>query len=223
MTVYHTPVLLKESIEGLNIKPDGVYVDLTYGGGGHSREILKHIKNGKLIAFDCDTEAEKNLIEDKRFTFVKQNYRFFKNYLHYFNCPAADGIIADLGVSSRHFDNPERGFSYRFNTSLDMRMDQNAALTAYNVVNEYPEMALVEIFYKYGELPNSKKISHAIITGRENKKIKTTYDLAGCLKEFYSSNTEYKFLSKVFQAIRIEVNNEIKYLVQMLQSYFHRI
>ncbi|MBN2520709.1 MAG: 16S rRNA (cytosine(1402)-N(4))-methyltransferase RsmH [Bacteroidales bacterium] len=213
---YHIPVLLKESIEGLNIKPDGVYIDLTFGGGGHSREILKHLDKGKIIAFDCDVEAEKNIINDQRFTFINQNFRFFKNYLRYYNYATVDGIIADLGVSSQHFDSPERGFSYRYNSTLDMRMDQSSSFSAFELVNGYNEEQLANIFYQYAEFPNAYKIAKAIINARETEKIRTTNELVASLKNFYSQKSEYKFLSRIFQAIRIEVNKEIEYLEQML-------
>lgn len=216
--VFHEPVLLEQCLEGLNIKPDGKYVDLTFGGGGHSRGILNSLKNGKIIGFDQDDDAKQNIINDKRFLFVKSNFRFFYNYLQYHKIGQVDGILADLGVSSHHLNAAERGFSFRFDTDLDMRMNQNANLSAQEVLNQYDKDALSYIFYRYGELKNARKISLSILNFREEKAIKTTQDFSQALKECVPKYKENKFWAKVYQAIRIEVNNEIKTLQDMLQQ-----
>ncbi len=213
---YHTPVLLKESINGLQIKPDGIYVDVTFGGGGHSREIIKHINKGKLIAFDQDDDALPNLIDDKRFVFINHNFRFLKNFLKYHKIDQVDGLLADLGVSSHHFDDPERGFSFRFDGELDMRMNQSAQTSAKNVVNEYEEGDLAKIFWEYGELKNSRKLAKAIVDQRRNKKIETIKEFTDVLMPYLPKHAEHKFLAKVFQALRIEVNREMKFLKDML-------
>ena len=213
---YHTPVLLKESINGLQIKPDGIYVDVTFGGGGHSREIIKHINKGKLVAFDQDNDALPNLIDDKRFVFVNHNFRFLKNFLKYHKIDKVDGLLADLGVSSHHFDDPERGFSFRFDGELDMRMNQTAKLSAKNVVNEYHEAHLAKILWEYGELKNSRRLAKAIIEQREHKSIETIKEFTDVLMPYLPKHAEHKFLAKVFQALRIEVNREIEFLKDML-------
>ncbi|MFC2151268.1 16S rRNA (cytosine(1402)-N(4))-methyltransferase RsmH [Bacteroidota bacterium] len=213
---YHTPVLLKESVEGLQIKPDGIYVDVTFGGGGHSREIIKHIKKGKLVGFDQDDDALSNLIDDKRFIFVNHNFRFLKNYLKYYEIGKVDGLLADLGVSSHHFDDEERGFSFRFDGKLDMRMNQSAKLSAKNVVNEYDEENLARLLWLYGELKNSRKLAKAIVEQRERKTIETINEFTDVLMPYLPKHTEYKFLAKVFQALRIEVNRELDFLKEML-------
>ena len=213
---YHTPVLLNESVEGLQIKPNGIYVDVTFGGGGHSCEIIKHIKTGKLVAFDQDDDALPNLIDDKRFIFVNHNFRFLKNFLKYHKIEKVDGLLADLGVSSHHFDDPERGFSFRFDGELDMRMNQSAKLSAKNVVNEYEEADLAKIFWEYGELKNSRKLTKAIIDQRGNKTIKTIKEFTDILMPYLPKHAEHKFLAKVFQALRIEVNREMEFLKEML-------
>lgn len=213
---YHTPVLLKESVDGLQIKPNGIYVDVTFGGGGHSREIIKHIKTGKLVAFDQDDDALPNLIEDKRFVFVNHNFRFLKNFLKYHRIEQVDGLLADLGVSSHHFDDPERGFSFRFEGDLDMRMNQNAKVSAKNVVNDYDEEELAKVLWEYGELKNSRKLAKVIANARTVKSLETIQDLTNCLMPFLPKHTEHKFLAKVFQALRIEVNREMEFLKEML-------
>ena len=213
---YHTPVLLKESINGLQIKPSGIYVDVTFGGGGHSREIIKHIDKGKLVAFDQDDDALPNLIDDKRFVFVNHNFRFLKNFLKYHKIDQVDGLLADLGVSSHHFDDPKRGFSFRFDGELDMRMNQSAKTSAKNVVNEYKEEHLAKIFWEYGELKNSRKLAKAIVDQRRNKKIETIKEFTDVLMPYLPKHAEHKFLAKVFQALRIEVNREMEFLKDML-------
>ena len=213
---YHTPVLLKESVNGLQIKPDGVYVDVTFGGGGHSREIIKNIINGKLVAFDQDDDVMPNLIDDERFIFVNHNFRFLKNFLKYYKIEKIDGLLADLGVSSHHFDDPERGFSFRFEGELDMRMNQSAKVSAKNVVNDYQEEELAKIFWEYGELKNSRKLAKAIIEQRGNRKLETIKDFTELLMPYLPKHAENKFLAKVFQALRIEVNREMDFLKEML-------
>ncbi len=215
---FHEPVLLKESIDGLNIKPGGIYLDLTYGGGGHSGLILKKLKDGKLIAFDQDDEAEKNVIKDKRFIFFKTNYRFFNNFLRYVNINKVDGILADLGVSSHHFDNRARGFSFRFESSLDMRMNSSQKLDAAQILNEYNEQELRRMFRENGELKNANLLVSKIIAYRNNKKIETTTDLREAIKDIIPKLKEHTFLAKVYQAVRIEVNDEISALKEMLQK-----
>ena len=213
---YHTPVLLKESVEGLKIKPNGIYVDVTFGGGGHSREILNQLKTGKLIAFDQDEDALKNLIDDKRFLFAHHNFRFLKNFLKYYKINQVDGIIADLGVSSHHFDQPERGFSFRFEGKLDMRMNQQAKVSAADILNNYEERELLRIFWEYGELQNARTLTKAIINGRSSKTLTDIKDLVDLIMPFLPKHAEHKFLAKVFQALRIEVNREMEYLQSML-------
>lgn len=217
--VYHTPVLLHESVEGLNIQPGGVYVDVTFGGGGHSREVLKRLdKNGRLIAFDQDKEAFANAPKDPRFTFVRGNFRFLKNFLRYHEVEKIDGLLADLGVSSHHFDESDRGFSFRFEGELDMRMNRDATLTAATVLNEYPEEMLADVFYKYGELRNSRRIASAVASFRQHQKIKNTADLLSILKPFTRRDREKKILAQAFQALRIEVNGEMEALTDMLEQ-----
>ncbi|MCK4663697.1 MAG: 16S rRNA (cytosine(1402)-N(4))-methyltransferase RsmH [Bacteroidales bacterium] len=214
--VYHIPVLLKESINGLNINPEGIYIDLTFGGGGHSREIIKHLSSGQLFAFDQDKDAEKNLIDDNRFHFIRHNFRFLQNFLRYYGYNKVDGIIADLGVSSHHFNNAERGFSFRFNEELDMRMNKDADFKASDLLNNYSEEKLLFLFRNYGELKNSKKIAKSIIEYRKNIKINTGNELKEAIQNHIPKNQENKYLAKVFQALRIEVNNEIEALKEML-------
>lgn len=218
MIGYHTPVLLNECIDGLNIHPDGIYVDLTFGSGGHSREILKKIKGGKLVAFDQDEQVKSNLINDDRFVFVQGNFRFFKNFLLYLGIKKVHGIIADLGVSSNHFDQADRGFSYRNNGPLDMRMNSLSKLTASQLVNTMTQENLSNLFYHFGELKNSRQIASLIVKNREVKPIVTTFDLCQSLLPATPKNGEYKFFAKVFQAIRIEVNNEMDALREMLNQ-----
>ena len=217
--VYHIPVLLKETVDGLNINPNGVYVDVTFGGGGHSREILSRLSSkGHLYSFDQDEDAEQNIINDKRFTFVRSNFRYIKNWMRYYGIDQVDGILADLGVSSHHFDAQERGFSFRFDAALDMRMNQKAQQTAASIVNEYPESQLADLFYLYGELKNARKIAAAILKGRNEKRIETTGDLMDTIKMFFERDREKKELAKVFQALRIEVNQEMQALKEMLTA-----
>ncbi len=217
MTVYHTPALLKQSIEGLCIKPNGTYVDVTFGGGGHSKEILKHLNNdGKLISFDQDLDALQNKIDDKRFIFVHSNFRYLKNFLKFHNIQQVDGILADLGVSFFHFDNADRGFSFRFDGDLDMRMNKNAELKASDILNTYDEEKLSDVFYLYGEMHNSRSIAKTIVRTREKEKIKSIFQFVDILKPFFGREKEKKDMARVFQALRIEVNNEMKVLKEML-------
>lgn len=214
---YHNPVLLKESVDGLNIKPDGIYVDVTFGGGGHSREILKRLnEKGRLFGFDQDEDAAKNKIEDERFTLIPQNFRHIKRYLRFYNIKKVDGILADLGVSSHQFDEAERGFSTRFDADLDMRMNQTGELSAYEVVNLYDEEKLANILFQYSELRNAKAIAKKIVAAREEKLIKTSFDLKEVLSEFVPKSVEHKIFAQIFQGIRIEVNQEIEVLKEFL-------
>jgi len=214
---YHNPVLLKESIDGLNIKPDGVYVDVTFGGGGHSREILNRLsENGKLFAFDQDEDAQRNIIDDDRFTLIPQNFRFIKRYLRFYGVKKVDGVLADLGVSSHQFDEAERGFSTRFDAELDMRMNQEGELSAYQVVNFYEEDKLADVLFQYGELRNARLIAKKIVETRSEKLIKTSFQLKEVLNEFVPKAVEHKILAQIFQAIRIEVNQEIEVLKEFL-------
>ena len=216
---YHIPVLLKESVDGLNIAPNGVYVDVTYGGGGHSKEILSRLgKNGKLLGFDQDNDSENNIVPDSRFTFVRSNFRYLTNFLRYHNIDQVDGILADLGVSSHHFDESERGFSFRFDGLLDMRMNKRAGITASDVVNSYEEERLANIFYLYGELKNSRKLASVITKERNTKNIKTIGEFLAIVKPLFGREREKKELAKVFQALRIEVNQEMEALKEMLQA-----
>lgn len=217
-TDYHIPVLLSESVSGLAVRPDGVYVDLTYGGGGHSREILKLIRNGKLISFDQDPAVNNRLISDKRFEFVGHNFRYFGNYLDYMELNQVDGILADLGVSSEHLDNPERGFSFRSDAPLDMRMSPGLKLTAADILHNTDEHELKQIFRDYGELDNPHRIARRIIETRESGTIDTTFSLADCLRPLFPYNRENKMLAQVFQALRIAVNQEIDSLGEMLRQ-----
>jgi 16S rRNA (cytosine1402-N4)-methyltransferase len=217
--MYHVPVLLSETIEGLNIKPDGVYVDCTFGGGGHSAAILAKLGNkGKLFGFDRDLEAAGNALKDNRFQFVRGNFKHITNFLRYYGVEKIDGILADLGVSSHHFDESKRGFSYRFDGNLDMRMNQQADLTAEKVLNEYAENQLADIFYQYGELRQARKIASAIVKQRQNRRIKTIFEFVEILKPFYKKNAENKELAPIFQALRIEVNGELDALKFLLKQ-----
>jgi 16S rRNA (cytosine1402-N4)-methyltransferase len=216
---YHVPVLLKESIDGLNIKPNGTYVDVTFGGGGHSREILSRLgSKGHLYSFDQDADAEKNIVNDERFTFVRSNFRYLKNWMRYYEVDHIDGLLADLGVSSHHFDDETRGFSFRFNAPLDMRMNKRAQLTAAEVVNNYTEEQLAGIFYLYGELKNARKIAAALAKARSVKPIETTQDLIDATARLMGREREKKDTAKLFQALRIEVNHEMEALIEMLNS-----
>ena len=216
---YHVPVLLQESIDGLDIKPDGVYVDVTFGGGGHSREILSRLgKNGHLYSFDQDEDAEKNKFNDERFTFVRSNFRYLKNWMRYYGVDHIDGLLADLGVSSHHFDDETRGFSFRFDAPLDMRMNKRAGTTAADIINHYNEEQLSDIFYIYGELKNARKIASAIAKARVEKAIETTGDLMTITEKLFQREREKKELAKLFQALRIEVNHEMDALKEMLNG-----
>lgn len=215
--MYHVPVLLEESIECLRIKPDGVYVDCTFGGGGHSRAILARLGNkGRLYGFDQDREAYRNTTDDERFTFVRGNFKYISNFLRYYDEDKVDGILADLGVSSHHFDEAERGFSYRFDGTLDMRMNREASFTAEELINGYDEQALADILYLYGELRNARRIANAIVCRRQTKAIKTIFELTEVLRPFCTKGKEYKELAPIFQAIRIEVNAELDSLKTLL-------
>lgn len=218
---YHVPVLLKESVDGLNIGSRGIFVDVTFGGGGHSREILSRLDvNGHLYSFDQDADAEKNAdgFDEERFTFVRSNFRFLKNFLKYHGVEQIDGLLADLGVSSHHFDDSERGFSFRFEGKLDMRMNQRAGKTAADVVNTYDEKQLADVLYLYGELKQSRKMASAIVKARQTKKVETIGDFLDIVKPFFSNEREKKELAKVFQALRIEVNHEMDALRDMLKG-----
>jgi 16S rRNA (cytosine1402-N4)-methyltransferase len=216
---YHTPALLKESIEGLNIRQGRIYVDATFGGGGHSRSILGKLgKNGRLYGFDQDADAERNIIDDKRFTFVRSNFRYISNFLRFHGELEIDGIIADLGISSHHIDDEERGFSFRFDGELDMRMNKQAEKTAAYVLNAYPEERLSYIFRSYGELKNADSIAFRIIRQRERQPLRRTSDLLEILKPFCGHEKEKKFLAKAFQALRIEVNDEMPALRKLLSQ-----
>lgn len=215
---YHQPVLVKECIEGLNIRPDGIYVDLTYGGGGHSQEIFKRLKTGRLIAFDQDAEAESNALVNDKFLFIRSNFRFIKNWLHFHGIKMIDGALADLGVSSWHLDQPERGFSFRFNSILDMRMNTDASLTAREILNTYSFEDLAEIFRKYGELGNAFKLSSSIVKYRGKCSFNTVDDLLSAIDDYLPVHNRQKFLAKIFQALRIEVNDEINALSEMLEQ-----
>jgi len=216
MTAYHTPVLLNEAVEALNIQSDGVYVDLTFGGGGHSKQILQKLSKGKLYAFDADTDVAQNVLNNEAFVFVNDNYRFFRNYLLYNGVKAVDGILADLGVSSHQFDSSERGFSYRWDSELDMRMDNSAEKTAKIVLNTFTFEELATMFRTFGEIPNAGKLAGLIVKSREQKAINTVGDLTEAIKPMLPRNAENKFLSVVFQALRIEVNSELEALKEML-------
>lgn len=217
--MYHIPALLKETIEGLNINSDGIYVDATFGGGGHSLSILEQLgKKGKLFGFDHDEDAAKNAPEDRQFTFVRSNFRFLKNFLRYHNIEKVDGILADLGVSFHHFDCRERGFSFRFDSLLDMRMNRRAKLTAAEVINSYSQENLANIFYSYGELQQAKLIAKVIVTERTKQQINTTTHLVETLKSIFPKGKEKKYITLVFQALRIEVNDELTALKSFLQQ-----
>jgi len=216
---YHNPVLLQASVDGLNIKPDGIYVDVTFGGGGHSKEILKRLgPNGKLFAFDQDEDALANTLQDERFTLINENFRFIKRFLRFYGVKSVDGILADLGVSSHQFDVPERGFSTRFDAGLDMRMSQKNDLNAYRVVNEYDETNLKRVFLDYGELKNAPVLTRTIIEAREQHPIKTTDDLKEVLARYLPERVKNKILAQIYQAIRIEVNQEMDVLKEFLEQ-----
>ena len=227
---YHVPVLLKESVDGLNIQSGGVYVDVTFGGGGHSSEILSRLdEQAHLYSFDQDADAEQNVmrsevgaerrfVDDSRFTFVRSNFRYLKNWMRYYGVESIDGLLADLGVSSHHFDDESRGFSFRFDAQLDMRMNKRAGKTAADIVNDYDEEALANLFYLYGEIKQSRRLAAAIVKARSQQRIVTTQDLLGILEPISKREREKKDLAKVFQALRIEVNHEMDALKEMLKS-----
>lgn len=227
---YHVPVLLKESVDGLNIQSGGVYVDVTFGGGGHSSEILSRLdEQAHLYSFDQDADAEQNVmrsevgaerrfVDDPRFTFVRSNFRYLKNWMRYYGVESIDGLLADLGVSSHHFDDESRGFSFRFDAQLDMRMNKRAGKTAADIVNDYDEEALANLFYLYGEIKQSRRLAAAVVKARSQQRITTTQDLLGILEPIFKREREKKDLAKVFQALRIEVNHEMDALKEMLKS-----
>ena len=227
---YHVPVLLKESVDGLNIQSGGVYVDVTFGGGGHSSEILSRLdEQAHLYSFDQDADAEQNVmrsevgaerrfVDDPRFTFVRSNFRYLKNWMRYYGVESIDGLLADLGVSSHHFDDESRGFSFRFDAQLDMRMNKRAGKTAADIVNDYDEEALANLFYLYGEIKQSRRLAAAVVKARSQQHIATTQDLLGILEPIFKREREKKDLAKVFQALRIEVNHEMNALKEMLKS-----
>ena len=227
---YHVPVLLKPSVDGLNIQSGGIYVDVTFGGGGHSREILSRLDNqAHLYSFDQDADAEQNVmhregstekrfVDDARFTFVRSNFRYLKNWMRYYGVEKTDGLLADLGVSSHHFDDESRGFSFRFDAPLDMRMNKRAGLTAADVVNDYNEEALANLFYLYGELKQSRRIAAVLVKARAQQRIATTQDFLKATEPLFKREREKKDMAKLFQALRIEVNHEMDALKEMLQS-----
>lgn len=218
---YHVPVLLHKSIDGLDIKEDGTYVDVTFGGGGHSKEILRRLgKNGRLFSFDQDADAEKRTASDEfrtdKFTFVRSNFRYLKNWMRYYGVDKIDGLLADLGVSSHHFDDESRGFSFRFDAPLDMRMNKRAGTTAADILNNADEERLADIFYLYGEMKNARKIASAIAKYRASQKIRTTQEFIDCVSGLMKREREKKDMAKLFQALRIEVNHEMDALKEML-------
>lgn len=216
---YHIPVLLQQSVDGLAIRPNGTYVDVTFGGGGHSREILSQLgEGGRLLGFDQDEDAERNIVSNPHFTFVRSNFRYLHNFLRYYGISQVDGILADLGVSSHHFDDSERGFSFRFDGALDMRMNKRAGITAANVVNTYTEERLANIFYLYGELKNSRKLAAVLVKARTSQPIATIGEFLETIKPLFGKEREKKELAKVFQALRIEVNQEMEALKEMLAA-----
>ena len=216
---YHVPVLLSESVDGLAIQPDGIYVDVTFGGGGHSKEILSRLgQGGHLYSFDQDADAEKNIVRDDRFTFVRSNFRYITQWMRYYGVEQIDGLLGDLGVSSHHFDDETRGFSFRFDAPLDMRMNKRAGQTAADVLNNYTEEQLADVFYLYGELKNARRLAKAIVNGRQQKRIETTGDLSEIAEALLRSEREKKDLARVYQALRIEVNHEMDALRDMLKG-----
>ena len=217
---YHVPVLLKESVDGLNIQPGGIYVDVTFGGGGHSREIISRLSEGAhLYSFDQDADAERNVVANPNFTFVCSNFRYLKNWMRYYGVEGLDGLLADLGVSSHHFDDETRGFSFRYEDApLDMRMNKRAGKTAADIVNDYEESQLADIFYLYGELKNSRRIASALVKARATQKIVTTTDFIKAVEPLFKKEREKKEMAKLFQALRIEVNHEMDALKEMLKA-----
>lgn len=218
--MYHIPVLLRETVDGLNIQPGGIYVDVTFGGGGHSREILRRLDTkAHLYSFDQDADAEQNIPQgDERFTFVRSNFRYLKNWMRYYGVEHIDGLLADLGVSSHHFDDEERGFSFRFDAPLDMRMNERAGTTAADIVNQYSEEQLADVFYLYGEMKNSRRLASAIVKARAAHALQTIDDLLQVVKPLMPREREKKDLARVFQALRIEVNHEMDALREMLEA-----
>ena len=216
---YHIPVLLRESVDGVNINPSGTYVDMTYGGGGHSREILSRLgTGGRLFGFDQDEDAMANIVDDKRLTFVRSNFMYLKNWMRYYGVDSVDGIIADLGVSSHHFDDESRGFSFRYDSPLDMRMNRKAGTTAADILATYSEKQIADVLYLYGELKNARRIAAAIVKAREAKPIATTGELKEVVEPFFRFEREKKDMARVFQALRIEVNHEMEALTRMLNA-----
>jgi 16S rRNA (cytosine1402-N4)-methyltransferase len=216
---YHNPVLLKETVDGLNIHPDGIYVDVTFGGGGHSREMMSRLGvNGKLVAFDQDVDALNNAIEDDRFVLINENFRFIKRFLRFHGIKQVDGILADLGVSSHQFDVAERGFSTRFDSELDMRMNQKGELSAYHVINKYEEQDIARVLFQYGELKNARGMANVIVLARKDKDIKNSEQLKQVLTKFLPAHKSNKILAQIYQAIRIEVNQEMDVLKEFLEQ-----
>lgn len=217
---YHIPVLLKESVDGLQISPEGIYVDVTFGGGGHSREILRRLgSKGHLYSFDQDADAEQNIpADEQKFTFVRSNFRYLRNWMRYYGVEGIDGLLADLGVSSHHFDDESRGFSFRFDAPLDMRMNERDGLTAADVCNRYSEEELARLFWLYGELKNGRRLANTIVRGRADHPIATVNDLITLVRPLIGANREKKDMAKVFQALRIEVNHEMEALHEMLDA-----
>ena len=216
---YHVPVLLKESVDGLDIQPGGIYVDVTFGGGGHSREILSRLgKNGHLYSFDQDADAENNIVADDRFTFVRSNFRYINQWMRYYQVEKIDGLLADLGVSSHHFDDETRGFSFRFDAPLDMRMNKRAGQTAADILNDYTEEQLADVLYLYGELKNARRLAKAIVAYRSRQRIETTGHLAEATEQLMRNEREKKDMARLYQALRIEVNHEMDALRDMLRG-----
>lgn len=216
---YHIPALLQQTVDGLNVKPDGIYVDVTFGGGGHAAEVLKRLgPKGKLFAFDQDMDAFQNIVVDSRLVFVHSNFRYLRNFLKYHGVHKIDGLLADLGVSFHHFDEPERGFSFRFNGELDMRMNKQAKMKAADILKNYSEEQLANVFYLYGEMHNSRSIARSIVRARTVTPIGTTFQLVDVLKPFFGREQEKKNMARVFQALRIEVNQEMQVLKELLEQ-----
>jgi 16S rRNA (cytosine1402-N4)-methyltransferase len=220
MNNYHIPVMLNQCIEGLLMRPDGIYVDATFGGGGHSREIVNHLTTGKLYAFDQDEDAERNVFHDDRFVFIRANFRYLKNFLRYNSVDQVDGILADLGVSSHDFDEADRGFSFRFDAPLDMRMNREASFSAADIINNYDQRQLITIFKNYGEIKNAAKLASTIITARNHKTVDTTSALLQIISPLVPKAIEKKYLAQVFQALRMEVNDETGALKDFLKAAF---
>ena len=216
--MYHEPVMLKESIDGLNLRPEGTYVDATFGGGGHSCAILEKLQDGKIIAFDMDEDAKKNAPKDERFTLINHNFRYMRNFLRYMKIEKVDGILADLGISSHQIDERKRGFTFMHQTNLDMRMDKHAETDAIDILNNYEQQQLANIFFEFGEIHNSKKLAKSIVSARKSKRINTTSDLKEAAINCIPKNNENKYLAKLFQALRIEVNKELDSLRELLMQ-----